>query len=548
MKTYLKKPLTSVTTLLLVFLIAHTAVSGHFFKEFVSPLVERSGDYQLLRNSIVARGIDVPDLAQKLSSALLPADISALRSLGANGIEYQRIKEGLYPRGASNLTQNYALDSPPPESFNWPFGTLLLSLASLVGLAAIPFVVFRFGPSESISTLAGILGLCGAATLGVIFSIGTWLQLPVGNETTITLSCIGWLLLFRTSLLKRHLKPKLHFDITLGLFIFVSFLVRMATLPIEGWDGRSIWFFRAKELHFQKMLSFLDATNPRYQFSHPEYPLLFSSWLAHFTAFEPPYNERAAALSLPLLYASVILPLWALLKRRFGPWVGGSLILSGFVGTRFLDWGGYTDGFLMFTVGLTYIGLSSDREEDQKLGWLAALVASLTKFEGFLFAAWIVAVLSFRNDKLRSRRPWFIFLFPIAQLLRNKILRLGSDFSHIHWIENLVTIPSRSWTILNGIWAMLGGSGPMQSALFFLLVSLFLILKNKSLRTEEATRLGTIILGMLAMLALIYEITPLPLANYLAGSLDRTSLHVSFLILFLPFVLLISPETKFPRQ
>lgn len=85
--------------------------------------------------------------------------------------------------------------------------------------------------------------------------------------------------------------------------VFCAHLARALVLPVNGWDGLSIWFFRAHQLFEDGRLSAADVASPAIAFTHFDHPLLVPGWLWAFAASSPEWSERAANVGLALLLA-----------------------------------------------------------------------------------------------------------------------------------------------------------------------------------------------------------------------------------------------------
>src|SRR6516162_8442459 len=106
-----------------------------------------------------------------------------------------------------------------------------------------------------------------------------------------------------------------------------------------------------------------------------------TGWLAHFTAFAGGWDERAVSLGIAVLLAAVLPLDWALACACLGRWLGAALVVAVFCPVVYLTMGGYADGWLTLLLLLEVLALAEPATE--RLGWLAASVVSLLKWEGW---------------------------------------------------------------------------------------------------------------------------------------------------------------------
>jgi len=191
----------------------------------------------------------------------------------------------------------------------------------------------------------------------------------------------------------------------------------LVRLPIVGWDGRSIWFFRAHQIVENGGYSFADVTNSNYLFSHPSYPLFFPSWLAAFGTFASGdgFSEQHVSLGLLALVITQVTALWCLLAKRVG-YLAATLGSLAFLTAAFGPiHNGYPDmvvtGFLLIAV------VALTQPETLAWGLLACMAAALTKREGFVLALGVLAFFSvlgpaFRGIRTRRRILHFTVFAP----------------------------------------------------------------------------------------------------------------------------------------
>jgi hypothetical protein len=581
----------------LTFMIAHVLISGRFFADiFGVPLRPLSAtDYENAHDAGLALDIPVPELLKSLNQSLKPqVPLRLSGELDDFFVYHQRLSEILYPRildpeGSTTLFFLEPSTTPMPgsiellkagnkslmlsgapsesgptenpgraESFDLSWGSLAKSVAGALGLGAILVVLMKMSDFEEVVSLIPLLILCGGASVGAVYSVATWIQKPVSPQLMAGLAITGFFLAlgkmvsgparkFPTQWIGQIRKSISGIDVIFVWVVLGFMFLKMMNHPLDGWDGRSNWLFRTKQLFYQGMLRSSDALNPSYQFGHPWYPLLFPAWMTHFTLFSNLYNERIAALGIPVLLSAVMGLVWILLRERIGALPGTIVVLAGYVATRKLTWGGYTDGLLMFTLALELLAFTSDKNEKingTKLGWLAAFVASLIKCEGFLFAVWIAlaSVLRRRGDweKKSSFLPFLVFIFPAGQLLWNRSMGFKTDFSGIQWGEVFTTLPARCLIVARGFGETFGYNALTQEACGALLFAALLVYQRKSFRALISERLLPIlvsIIGLSGMIFAMYIVTPSDEHALLGCTLDRLILHPAFLAVILPFIL-----------
>ena len=503
-----------------VAIAAGLAVHALLATPIVAQLAEihtfRASDYADARTRLAFAGLPIDHVRAALD-ATLPRDagIALTGPVLADPFLHQRLAEGLYPRQIDQrspyeLGLRGAGSAPDPRTQALgPYGdaTLVFRGPPLVralpaaphatpGRIWLPFLAAAFsagGLGLLVVTLAGVafpdpllapsvVLLAGALGVGLLTSVATWLQLPlvglplgVAGVVAGIFACLAaarrphvtWAFCtaFRASAVAAARKPE---NWVLGA-VLTAVLARMATVPVTLWDGRSIWLLRAHQVRHAGQLALADALAPDYgSWTHPGYPLLFPGWLAHFTAFSGGWDERAASLAIAVLLAAVLPLDWALARARLGRWLGAALVASIFCSVAYLTMGGYADGWLTLLLVLQLLALADPTTE--RLGWLAAMVVSLLKWEGWLLGATLAVACTLVFPHLRTRSMatrWApLCLFAAGLLHVGWDLLHGvptSAYGHTPWHLVVAQWPARLHAVLAATWELLRVEGYTRS-------------------------------------------------------------------------------------
>ncbi|HEY2774984.1 MAG TPA: hypothetical protein VGK20_13135 [Candidatus Binatia bacterium] len=477
----------------LVAAVATTSFRGDF-QLALSPL-----RYSQARTIRAFHGIDMDAMAAAMASRFSPAAPLVLgEDLAKNDFVVQRATEALYPRpvltkppgsssatpapaamlvagaaahaptpgaldvgryrtGALYLVDQHAADpaqTPPdrsaaPSTLEMRVFSFLDSLFGAVGIGALLWVVlFRQRLTDTLS-LPGVFVLLAAIAIAIKTELQSWLQLAwcgvfpgFGFLALIAASAavLGRSPL-KNSLAEWQAAARRPENFALPVFV-VLLLLRQATLPIELWDGRSIWLFLARRIHVQGMLLKADLANPLTLWSHPDYPLLHPSWMSWFAGYESGFNERMAASGIAVLLAAIASLLWRMARSAFGRVAGASFTLSCVLIVGPLTVGGYADGILALLLAVEVLALASpDTRGNDTLWWIAAVAASLTKTEGLVLAPAVA----------------------LPFLLLHPFWRARSPASRVAFAAALVpAMGQRLWTSLVGVNSIVYEGGPVQ--------------------------------------------------------------------------------------
>jgi hypothetical protein len=417
-------------------------------------------------------------------------------------------------------------------------------------LAAIAWIRRRTLAGDPMPVLGG--ATVAAATLyGVLGTLATIVQKPLPWRA---LAVVGWLLaLAAIALFVKTVRG----DKTLAerfawvrrgevwLAVAFSALVtwHVAVWPVIGWDGRSIWIFRAKQMAYDGFLTAADATSLDNFFSHMEYPLLFPSWLIQFAGFGG-VHERQMSMGMAVLFLGLFACLWVLGRRRLGRWAGAAFASAVmFAGVASIG-RGYADPYVsMFAlIGM----LCLDREELEPLGWAAVLATALTKREGLIIAAVTTALFILFHPRFRAKR-WLARFAPG--------LILAPAAAHVLWTRAVGIKDTHAGAKLPATWKVFTdrlhvvASGIMnferQGAIIALGTALMIgyaVLEVAGYRAWLArimalTGLAVIVFGVLAMLASPYDLT-----WQINTALDRVLAHAALFFFAAVLVALVSPR------
>lgn len=575
----------SLSWLFAVIVLLHAAYQSAFWGNLSSAYTER-GHYAALRAKVAFRGIPVDTLLPRLNSALpITTPVALSASLERNLFTKQRLTELLYPRKVSpsathRLEIVNAADFTPDsglELARTPLQQVLFLSGALTPEKSVPIgerLDFSFVAFLGSTLAAGGLGLVfvrwlraegtlffpalilsGALAIGLISTLTTWLQIPVRpliwNIAGLGLCVVG---LARRAV-KRARSPALLSGVRDALrapenyalaLVLLLFFFTMLEYPITLWDGRSIWLLHAKQLYFNGMLSGAELRSPPLQYQS-EYPLLHPAWMAHFSGFASSYNERLAAVGVPVLFSAVVAMVWQLLRRATSRWVGSAITLAAFFSVAHLAGGGYADGLLMFLLLLEFLALQSS--DSETLGWLAAAAASLVKAEGVVFAsliAWVcLLAVPYLKERSGSKRmaPLLVLAPAFIHILWGRIIGLTGAFGGVDWSVVFEQFFGRLSVIATTTCSELSVAGYTRShaiaweglaGLMFSLVFWMCVRPRRgSARLSVVLALGCASVAVASML-----VTPLNLAWHVSTAMDRLLLHPALLALVSPFLFL----------
>jgi hypothetical protein len=313
---------------------------------------------------------------------------------------------------------------------------------------------------------------------------------------------------------------------------FAALLIRhMDVWPIIGWDGRSIWLYRAKQVIYDGYLTVADAINPENFFSHMEYPLLYPTWLAQF-AWPGPLRERELALAGMALQLLLISTVWWLSRRRLGRWPGSAFAGAVFVATAAMSERGFADGFItMFLLAMLFL---LDSEELEPLGWLAGLGAALTKGEGLVFALMAAGLFVLFHPRFRARR-WRPRLLPPLVLLVGAIPPLWAKFIHIRNQYDGAKLPPTLALKLDRLVIIWNGMAKLARELNLVAyapaaLGVFVALELLRRRNWTARVMAGVGIGIALFSVTVMMVTPYDVASQVDTALGRLLVHTTLVL------------------
>jgi len=336
------------------------------------------------------------------------------------------------------------------------------------------------------------------------------------------------------------------FNIFEVLFISVLSIYAFAYAfynPLEAWDARSYWFFRAKGLFY------LNTISPDFlkNYSYDSYPLFLPLITVFFSKMTGAWSEVYSKSYLFFNMLGYIVIISALLKNLKVRFLIRMLFLSNFVfAFQYRAVNGYADIHmaLFFIMGyfLALLYMKNIRSEKNHflllLSTLFLSSSGLIKNEGmvfslfFFFVVFIYTFLKKRRDILPLTLNFSVFLLIIGH---------WAVFCKIHGLHNL--LGGVNVFIKYSLSDMLFNRLPIILKTFFALINLFhfiyfvfpialilLFLKKVKFDFFQKFNAFFIIFFILIIMG-VYLNTPLGLQYHLDSSLDR--------VLFVPYLLLL---------
>lgn len=455
--------------------------------------------------------------------------------------------------------------------------TLLLAVISCV--VAGYFLVALGWPLRYRSVYEWLLGASLSVGFGIgVFSVIFFLALVAGLTHLLVLDLglvallAGCLWFWRTRLSSVHARAAAGMRsplpqwldrvvmACLGLALAAAFyaaILRSIVHPHgEGWDAFAIWNLHARFL-FRGGAHWRDGFSSLIPWSHPDYPLLLPSAVAHFwTVLGHESTAVPAIIGLAFTFCTVGLLCGSLgvLRGRICALLGGLALLST---PLFVEQGAsqYADVPLSFFF-LAVIALIqlADGRGALFLSGLAAGFAVWTKNEGMLFLCALMAAHVIETIRRRTVQPkiyntaqLMAFGIPVAVFvalvvwLKHSIAFPNEIFSDPQTMLQKALSPNRYWAIIQWFakdFLRFGEWWPIPSTL--LLPALyFLTAGERSKPASPAFRASVLTLFLtLAGYFAIYVITPYDLYWHLRFSLNRLFLQLWPSTIFLFFLAL----------
>lgn len=344
------------------------------------------------------------------------------------------------------------------------------------------------------------------------------------------------------------------FGLSLAAALYSAILRSIAHPHGDGWDAFAIWNLHARFL-FRGGPHWRDGFSPLIPWSHPDYPLLLPSAVAHFwsvlgresTAVPAVIGLTFAFSTLGLLFSSL-----AILRGRTNAMMGGLALAST---PFFVEQGSsqYADvplSFFFLAVIVLLHLCEAHLSEKIMAPWLLALAglaagfAIWTKNEGILFlGACVMAQMIVWGRQSRHRTATFLAaIMPFLLLVfwfKHSVAFPNELFSNQPAMFHKILDLRRHWTIVQwlakdflrfGEWWLVPGT--VLLVLFY-----FLIAGERTTQSSPPFRASLWTLGLtLAGYFAIYVITPYDLYWHLRFSLNRLFLQLWPCVIFLFFI------------
>lgn len=340
--------------------------------------------------------------------------------------------------------------------------------------------------------------------------------------------------------------------------------------PHGAWDSWAIWSLRAK--FFAAGAGFWEnAVDPGFRMSHPEYPVLLSSylgWAWRLTGSDAPGVPQGAAFAFLLSLTGLVGAGLSLLRRSSLGLMAVPVLLSPIVMVT-VPASLYADlpmGVLSFSCAVVLL-LGVSRTGDTRLFAIAGVLAAMCawmKEEGLLHLLVLGLMAAAFSVGLRARVPgwwksalcfaagalplglllwWFRVAFapPSATRFAENAVRSGGGSTGL--LSRALDF-TRYGEILEQLWALLGTLGDFWTHPFLLLLATVLLLGSRRDQRRgpvflvSAATLGFLWAGYLASFVLL---SGRP-GSVLAASLHRVWLHTWPLLVVTVFLAVAAPE------
>jgi hypothetical protein len=331
------------------------------------------------------------------------------------------------------------------------------------------------------------------------------------------------------------------------------------------WDAWNIWNLRAKYLagpgdtwtySFSKLLNY---------FSHPDYPLLLSGFIAHLWKFSGGEPATLAPIVTGAIFtasvAALLIAALVLMRSASSAFLAGLILIctTSFLGEATSQYSDVPLGFYyLATLLLLYFSLNSTGARRASLAALGGAFASFgtwTKNEGLFFLALSFVCYGFFSLRRKNagdvKAPWCYPLLGAAPgLLVVSYFRLFLALPGDMGVQSLVqmlhkfTQVSRYWIIAKALVARAMEMGNWWSHPILLLVILAIALRF----SVDERQKNALIFGWLSLILLFlaycgfYLVTPLDLRFHLSTSLSRLYIQMWPSFLFMVFLTLGRPE------
>jgi hypothetical protein len=558
---------------LAVAMCAVAASASRFWQQTREAWSARGADYTSLRTLLAFDRVPIREIGRRLDEILPPGvPVRLDPSLAGNGALQQRLSEGLYPRRIDrDATEVLALardgsvrsptadpSRPPPpvteenSSFSFDVVGFIASIGALLGfgLAArllIPALELPAWPELTlpVALLAGCAAAGAAVYVATFVQIGIpWWLLRLGGWVG-----LGW------ALARRHPGLRIAPETSVLVVLLALLAFRLAVVPVTGWDGRSVWLFHAKQIFFERKLALADLRHPDWEWSHPVYPFLVPAVMAMFGGAGRVFNERIAAMAMPVVWSGAVGSLWCLIRRATNRTVGALLTFTCFLALQGLAGDLYMDGLVAVLLTVMLLALADGGL--LPLGVLAACVVSLVKLEAAV-AAGLIAVSFVLFDRRSGRRTianTAALLSPVVLPLLHRGWLSWHDISEFQARIGIATtvgaLPARLPVLLRGLGLTLlrETSGQQQETQAMLRVGLMGILaglvvviarwRGGGAKPVAGTRRRVMACAGAGLVLLAVGLTvamPQDAAWLVTWTLDRLLVHPALAFAMLPFL------------
>jgi hypothetical protein len=341
--------------------------------------------------------------------------------------------------------------------------------------------------------------------------------------------------------------------ILLVLLIVVSilaFVLASIEEPHGGWDAWAIWNLRARFLA-RAGAGWSAAFSDNMQ--HTDYPLLVPGAIARIWKYAPPGESQLFPILLVFLFALSTVGLTCgalgLLRSRSHALLAGICLTPVLLNEAAYQYADVQVGFyilLSLVLFAWHDRIGGGEWRLVALAGLAAALAAWTKNEGLLFLLAIVAgrVVRYRRDQiwpwpfLAGAAPVLIALayFKLTLAPRNDLL------PHLEW-SRLID-PARYGELAGAVAKELSSSRELVLAAL-LPIGVYLLLLGRSAKRDLPILPWFVTLATSATaLMILYLVAPRELEWFVANSVDRLSLQLYPLVLFVAFLWAASPEER----
>ena len=315
------------------------------------------------------------------------------------------------------------------------------------------------------------------------------------------------------------------------LMFFLIFLILISLgSPLDQWDARSIWLFKAKRIFFDGTIT---SVKDNYaQFGHPGYPNIGPAFAAGLAKTIGNWNEIFPKIGLTLIFFPMFMILNTFFRNNLFLLI---ITITLFIIGKFLI-NGELDGLvaMYFTVSslLVYSTIFIDKHKyNYLLITLCLIILSLLKQEGFILViiiSLISILFSFINKDIDYKLILSFLIAIIPALIWHKFT---SDFnitnSDSAYGYNLINLIDRMLILENYelILKYLIFNDKFLFGFVFFSISAF-VFRNKFIFFY----VFSICLGYLLVLMIVYLSTPLDLQWHLNSSASRVIKSIAFFL------------------